>query len=88
MRYVAASFGSAGDFLPTLVIAKALREAGHDVLFVTNPFHEPAIRRAGIEFHGAGSYFDVFHELEANPMYLDTFNGPRALWTNIGKPYV
>ncbi len=88
MRYVASSFGSAGDFLPTLVIAKALRDAGHDVLFVTNPFHEPAVRRAGLDFEGAGTYVDVFNELEANPVYLDTFNGPRSLWANFGKPYV
>jgi UDP:flavonoid glycosyltransferase YjiC (YdhE family) len=67
VRYVAASFGSAGDFLPTLVVARALREAGHEVTFVSNPFHERAARRAGLAFVGAGELVDVFRELETNP---------------------
>lgn len=38
MRCVATSFGSAGDFLPTVAVAAAMRNAGHDVVFVANPF--------------------------------------------------
>jgi len=34
VRRLASSFGSAGDFLPTLAAAAALRRRGHDVRFV------------------------------------------------------
>ena len=49
MRYIASAFGSAGDFLPTLAVARALARDGHQVSFVTNPFHERAVRDAGLE---------------------------------------
>jgi rhamnosyltransferase subunit B len=43
---IATSFGSAGDFLPTLAIAAALRRRGHDVRFVANPSYESQVRLA------------------------------------------
>ena len=39
MKIVASSFGSAGDFLPTLAVGAALRRRGHEVQFVGNPFY-------------------------------------------------
>jgi rhamnosyltransferase subunit B len=88
VRCVATSFGSAGDFLPTLVIAKALRTEGHEVVFVSNPFHERRVRAAGLEFVPAGEHVDVFGEIENNPIYLDTVRGAKALWTDVGEPFV
>jgi len=88
MRCVATSFGSAGDFLPTLTVARALHEAGHEVIFLTNPFHARQVRAAGLPLVTAGAHIDVFGELERNPVYLDAVNGSRALWNDFAVPYI
>jgi UDP-N-acetylglucosamine:LPS N-acetylglucosamine transferase len=75
LRYVATSFGSAGDFLPTLAIAHELREAGHEVVFVTNPFHETEVRALGLEFVAAGAHLDLYGMLKRDPTLLSTTRG-------------
>ena len=84
MRCIATSFGSAGDFLPTLAIAAAMRRAGHDVLFVANPFYEPIARRAGVAFQPVGARIEVYDEVERNPRYLDPTFGLAAMWKDFG----
>lgn len=64
MKFLATSFGSAGDFLPTLSVGAALRGAGHQVLFVSNPFYESLIQAAGLDFLPAGERIEVFSRLE------------------------
>lgn len=87
MRVVATSFGSSGDFLPTLSIAAALRASGHDVLFVSNPSCESQVRAAGLEFVPAGDPIDIFRLMEENPIYMDALRGPDALWNDLAIPY-
>ncbi|NUO49284.1 MAG: glycosyltransferase family 1 protein [Polyangiaceae bacterium] len=79
MRYVATSFGSAGDFLPTLAIAHALHTAGHEVVFVTNPFHERAVRAAGVEYVPAGELVDLYKLIVEQPHILRTTDGLKIL---------
>jgi UDP:flavonoid glycosyltransferase YjiC (YdhE family) len=88
VRIVATSFGSAGDFLPTLSVARALHDAGHDVVFLSNPFHEPQARAAGLPFVSAGDRVDVFHEIESKPIYLDAVRGGKALWNDFARPFI
>ena len=57
---VATSFGSAGDLLPTLAIAAALRRRGHDIRFVANPSYESQVRRAGRPIDGMPFAYDQF----------------------------
>jgi len=59
MKCIVSSFGSAGDFLPTLSVGAALRRRGHDVRFVANPFHESRARNAGLNFIPAGERSDL-----------------------------
>ncbi len=79
MRYVATSFGSAGDFLPTLAVAHVLHAAGHEVVFVTNPFHERAVRAAGLDYVPAGELVDLYKVVTDRPEILGTANGLQAL---------
>ena len=79
MRCVVTSFGSAGDFLPTLALAAALRRRGHDVRFVANPFYESRVRHAGLELIPAGEYYDLYRRLEQNPSYADASNAGALL---------
>lgn len=74
LRCVATSFGSAGDFLPTLAIAAALQRRGHDVRFVANPSYESRVRNAGLPMVPAGAPFDLFAALESTPAYVDPKN--------------
>lgn len=76
MRYVASAFGSAGDFLPTLAVARALAIAGHQVSFVTNPFHEHTVRAAGLDYLAAGERIDLYRLIVDDPGLLTS---PRAL---------
>lgn len=88
MKFIATSFGSAGDFLPTLSVGAALRAAGHQVLFVSNPFYESLALSAGLDFLPAGKRINVFTELERNPLYMDSIKGPDAIWTDFAVPHI
>lgn len=79
MRFLASSFGSAGDFLPTLAVARALAKEGHEVCFVTNPFHERAVRGAGLEFVAAGELVDITRLISDDPLLLRPSRGGRLL---------
>lgn len=74
MRCVVTSFGSAGDFLPTLALGAALRRRGHDVRFVANPFYASRARNAGLEVIPAGEHYDLYERFEQNPAYGDPAN--------------
>ncbi|MFO0555513.1 MAG: glycosyltransferase [Polyangiaceae bacterium] len=77
-RFVASAFGSAGDFLPTLAVARGLRNAGHEVTFVTNPFHADVIRRAdaGMGLVTVGDHVDLYKLITDDPGLLTS---PRVL---------
>jgi rhamnosyltransferase subunit B len=76
LRYVASAFGSAGDFLPTLAVARALAGRGHEITFVTNPFHEHTVRAAGLDYRAAGEHVDLYRLILDDPGLLTS---PRAL---------
>ena len=88
VRYLASSFGSAGDFLPTLAVARALAEEGHEVIFVTNPFHERAVRRAGLRYVAAGELVDITRLITDDPSLLLPSHGGRVLLEEVGPAYV
>ena len=80
MKAIISSFGSSGDFNPCLGLGRALRKKQVEVIFLSNPFYEKKIIQAGLRFHPAGEYFDVFNEIRQNPNYLHARKGPKAVW--------
>lgn len=54
-RILLNTIGSAGDVHPFVAIALALRERGHEVLILTNPYFKDRILGAGIGFWPLGS---------------------------------
>jgi rhamnosyltransferase subunit B len=88
VRYLVSSFGSAGDFLPTLAVAHSLSREGHEVVFVTNPFHERAVRRAGLQFVPAGELFDITKRIADDPRLLEPSRGVRLLVEEVIPAYV
>jgi rhamnosyltransferase subunit B len=87
VRYVATSFGSAGDFLPTLAVARALHVAGHEVVFVTNPFHERAVRAAGLAYVAAGKLVDLYALIAERPQMLRTGDGVKAIVDDLAPSF-
>ena len=88
MNILATSFGSAGDFLPTLAVASSLHGRGHEVRFVANPFFEAQVRRSGVPFIPAGAFSDMKAAFEANPKYLNSLSGGRSVWNDFVAPNV
>lgn len=86
LRYIASAIGSAGDFLPTLAVARVLARQGHDVTFVTNSFHEATVRAAGLDHVGAGEHIDLYGRIIGDPEMLTS---PRALavLTELAAPH-
>lgn len=48
-------YGSGGDVYPNIAIGKTLHERGHQVTVVTNPYFEPSVTEAGLDFLPCGS---------------------------------
>ena len=80
LKAVITSFGSSGDFNPCLGIARSLKNKGHHVIFLSNPFYKKQIVDAGIDYIPAGEHIDIFKEIKDNPQYLNQHTGPRAVW--------
>ena len=85
MRCVASSFGSLGDFLPTLAVGAALRRRGHTVRFVANPIYASRVERAGLDFVPAGVPSDLFERIERTPEYVAFENAGKMLH-ELGAP--
>jgi UDP:flavonoid glycosyltransferase YjiC (YdhE family) len=85
LRCLATSFGSAGDFLPTLAVAGALRRRGHEVTFVANPLYASRVERAGVDFVPAGERLDIFERIERTPSYVDLASAA-MLFRDFGEP--
>ena len=54
MKFALAGSGSRGDIQPLMLLASALREAGHQALLVAPPNFEGAAKEQALEFHPAG----------------------------------
>ncbi|BCX46608.1 UDP-glucoronosyl and UDP-glucosyl transferase [Haloferula helveola] len=54
MRFLISTLGSFGDVAPFISIALGLKERGHEVLFVVNPYHRKVLEKWGLEMVPAG----------------------------------
>ena len=59
MRILIVTAGSHGDVHPFLGIGRAIQSLGHDAIVMTNPYFEPDVRGAGLEFHPHGEHIDL-----------------------------
>jgi hypothetical protein len=82
MRIVAASYGSAGDFVPTVAVAVALARRGHDVRLFANPTYAAALAGSGLDFRPAGEPHDLPAAVRQDPTLLDPAKGGRRLVTD------
>ena len=83
MRVVIASWGAAGDVLPTIAIGWELTRRGHRVTFVGNPYFAARAAEAGLSFAPVGTVAD--HEnLMAD---ADVFDRATKSWQQIGAEH-
>ncbi len=54
MQIIIITLGSVGDINPFIWIGRVLLKAGHNLVFLTNPYHEKLIADEGFEFHPIG----------------------------------
>lgn len=75
MRVATASYGSSGDFLPTLAVAGAMVRRGHEVTLVANPVYAGQAAAAGVRFVPAGAPRDLSMAIRESPDLLDPLRG-------------
>ena len=79
MRFLLASIGSNGDIHPYVGIGIALRQRGHDVALIAQPYFERLIREAGLEYIPAGERFDLAQIAQRPEMMGSRFGTARIL---------
>ena len=96
LHILIAVVGSRGDVHPFLPIARALQRRGHDVQFLINAYHEPMIRRGGLECDLIGTaeehlrllkHRDFWHPQRCVKVLLNdfAFGSMRAFYDAIAK---
>ena len=78
MKALLVTQGSHGDVHPFIAIGKALRDRGHDVLLMTNPYFESQIRAAGLAFAALGPHVDLKQAIAEHDV-MHPRHGPRNL---------
>src|SRR5262245_32387337 len=74
--------GSGGDVDPMLAIGRALRDRGHRVVIVANPYFETAVRAAGLTFAGIGSA-EIYRQRMEDPTLWQFGRGFRVLFSDM-----
>jgi rhamnosyltransferase subunit B len=79
MNIVVLTIGSAGDVHPFVGLALALRQRGHQVRFITNPYFGTAAVRAGLDVVPLGTA-DEFRDALSNPDVWHKRRGHKAVF--------
>ena len=74
MKALVVSIGSAGDVHPSVAVALALRDRGHAVSVVTNPYFAPLLERVGLPLLPIGTVAQ-FDAVTANPALWHQLRG-------------
>lgn len=79
MHLTLCTFGSRGDIQPCLALGLGLQDAGHKVRIATSRFHEPPVRRHGLDYFPltAANPRDVLRS-EGGMRWLETGRNPVA----------
>ena len=85
MKIIVIPIGSSGDVHPLLGLSIALRERGHDILFVTNEHFRPLADKAGLAFEGLGTA-EEYHRAINDPDIWHPTKGTRKVleWSLLG----
>jgi rhamnosyltransferase subunit B len=83
MHFIAIGAGSAGDVLPFLLAAQALKARGHEVQLVSAPQFRTMVEAAGIEFIAGGSQA-TFDAVVNDPDVWHPRKGLQTIWRHIG----
>ena len=59
MKVLVRTVGGSGDINPFIAVGMALRNRGHEVVLLVNPYFEKQVRDAGLEFVPLGDHFDL-----------------------------
>jgi rhamnosyltransferase subunit B len=79
MNVLLLTIGSAGDVHPFIGLGLALRDRGHSVKIITNPFFGDAVHRAGLELVPLGTV-DQFKTSLSDPMLWHAKKGIRVVF--------
>jgi len=84
MHVILATFGTAGDTLPMIALARHLQQAGHEVDLLGLHYFSGAARSAGVNFHPVGPP-GLFEEFSRDPLAWHPYKGFGALWQRIAR---
>ena len=87
MRIVLTSIGTAGDVNPFIALGYTLRERGHAVALLLNPYYEAQVRAAGLEFLPLGRREDLTR-LADNRDLLHPRKGQKLVFELLVKPNI
>jgi len=85
MRILLVTIGSAGDVHPFVAIALALRQRGHEVLILTNPYFKDRILGAGVGFWPLGDA-ETYLRLIKDPQLIAGARSPGFVIDNLITP--
>ena len=60
---------------------------GHEVTFVTNPFHEKTVRDAGLDYRASGDHVDLYALITNDPELLTSPRALQVLAHDLAKPH-
>lgn len=83
MRFLIVAQGSYGDINPSIGVALALKQRGHEVVFIASEYFEPLARRVGLELASIMTR-DDYLRITSHP----DFAHPRKTWSLLGRDLV
>jgi len=87
LKYVVATLGSLGDLHPFLAVARALRERGEDVLFLSQEPHRNEVEAQGVSFEAIATAHD-HQRTTQHPALWHPIRGFGVLWRHLAMPAI
>ncbi|HBS28755.1 MAG TPA: hypothetical protein DEB06_04735 [Phycisphaerales bacterium] len=87
MKFLVTSIGSSGDINPFIAVALALRERGHEVVFLVNPYFESTVRAQGLVFAPLGEYLSPADVARNTPLAFSRLLGPIVIMRRWFVPF-
>lgn len=78
VRFLLCTLGSHGDVHPSIALAHALRERGHEGVVATNPYFAPLLKAHGVAFWPLGEHQDLATIMQ-RPNMMSEWSGATKL---------
>jgi UDP:flavonoid glycosyltransferase YjiC (YdhE family) len=88
MRVTVIAIGTRGDVQPMLVLAGALRAAGHQVRFATEVLYEPQAAALGLEFYRLSGNSEKFYSGRGGTVFRESLEKPVTEYARFWRAYV